>query len=130
MAIKFIPLQIVPLLHSDLVNRFGGSPAIRDRNSLEHALSQPKAKFDGKYVHQTIFAKAAAYGFHIARNLPYVDGNRRLALVLMDVFLQLNGRNLAAPEQDAYAIMMTLAAGRLSKSELAAWLKSNCTHIK
>ena len=76
-----------------------------------------------KLVHRTIFEKAAAYGFHVCRNHPFVDGNKRVALVLMDVFLERNGWTLSAPGREAYTVMMELAAGLITKRQLATWLK-------
>jgi death-on-curing protein len=76
-------------------------------------------------VHRTIFEKAAAYGFHVCRNHHFVDGNKRVALVLMDIFLDRNGWTLSASMQDAYSMMIELAAGSITKPQLAAWLKKH-----
>jgi len=121
--VRFIPDEIVPIIHADLIRRYGGAPGIRDRNLLASALAQPKMTSGGKFLNRTIFDKAAAYGFHICRNHPMVDGNKRLALVLMDMFLQRIGWLLDALEQDAYRTMIVLASGTLTKTALASWLK-------
>ncbi len=123
MAVRFIPEEIVPAIHADLIRRYGGVPGIRDRNVLASALGQPRMTAGGRFLYRTIFDKASAYGFHICRNHPMVDGNKRLALVLMDMFLQRNGWLLSATEQDAYQTMMKLASGNLTKTALASWLK-------
>ena len=91
MSIRFIPAEIVPVIHADLLQRYGGRPGIRDPKLLDSALAQPKMTAGGKFVHKTLFEKAAAYGFHIRMNHPFVDGNKRMAFVLMDIFLQKNG---------------------------------------
>ena len=130
MSIKFIPPEIVHTIHSDLIDRYGGRSGLRDPDLLDSALAQPKMTIGGKYVHRTIFNKAAAYGFHICRNHPFIDGNKRLAFVLMDIFLQMNGYLLSASEQDAYSIMIELANGRLSKEKLSSWLKENSGKLK
>jgi death on curing protein len=127
MATRFIPKEIVPLIHADLLQRYGGRPGIRDRNLLDSALAQPRMTFGGRSLHRTLFEKAAAYSYHVCRNHPFVDGNKRVAFVLMDIFLQKNGRMLTASEEDAYSMMINLADGRLSKQSLATWLK---THSK
>jgi death on curing protein len=125
MAVHFIPDEIVLTIHTDLLQRYGGEAGLRDRNLLESALAQPKITIGGKHAHKTIFDKAAAYGFHICMNHPFVDGNKRIAFVLMDIFLQKNGWEITAGEQEAYSIMISLASGKLSKVQLSLWLKDN-----
>lgn len=125
MATRFVPDDIVAVLHADLIRRYGGRYGIRDRGLLSSALAQPKITVAGKYRHRSIFDKAAAYGFHLARNHPFVDGNKRIAFVVMDVFLQMNGWQLGADEKDAYKMMIALAGGGLSKPALVRWLKSH-----
>ncbi len=130
MPVKFIPPEIVPIIHTDLIKRYGGQPGLRDPKLLDSALAQPKMSFGRKYVHRTIFNKAAAYGFHICKNHPFIDGNKRLAFVLMDVFLQMNGYLLSATEEDAFSTMVELAEGRLSKERLSNWLKDHSKKLK
>jgi death-on-curing protein len=76
-------------------------------------------------VHRTIFEKAAAYGFHVCRNHPFVDGNNRVALVLMDIYLGRTGWTLSASMQDTYSLMIELAPGSITKPQLAAYLKKH-----
>jgi len=128
-AIQFIPDETVPIIHADLIKRYGGASGIRDRDLLASALAQPKMTAQKKFLHRTIFEKAAAYGFHVCRNHPFVDGNKRVAFVLMDIFLQKNGWELNAPEQDAYEAMIALASGTLTKTSLATWLKDHSTKL-
>jgi len=125
MAIRFIPDEIVPLIHADLIKRYGGAPGTRDRDLLASALAQPKMTAQRKFLHRTVFDKAAAYGFHICRNHPFIDGNKRVSLVLMDIFLEMNGWNLNASEEEAYVTLIALASGNLTKTALAAWLKAH-----
>jgi death on curing protein len=129
MAIQFIPDEIVPIIHADLIKRYGGASGIRDRDLLASALAQPKMTAQKRFLHRTIFEKAAAYGFHVCRNHPFVDGNKRVAFVLMDIFLQKNGWELIASEQDTYETMIALASGNLSKPSLATWLKDHSTKL-
>ena len=123
MATRCIPEAMVLVVHADLLRRYGGRPGIRDRNLLASALAQPKMTVGGKLLHRTIFDKAAAYGYHLCRNHPFIDGNKRIAFVAMDMFLQRNGWELCASERDAYATMIALTSGKLTKSVLAARLK-------
>lgn len=130
MAIKFIPEEVVLIIHSILLERYGGSPGIRDKNLLESALAQPKMTIRGKYLHKTIFDKAAAYGFHVCKNHPFVDGNKRVSFVLMDIFLQANGWQIIADETSAYEMMMNLASSKMNKAQLSMWLEANCKRLK
>jgi death-on-curing protein len=126
---RFIPDEIVEVIHADLLRRYGGKHGIRDRHLLASALAQPKMTIGRKFLHRTVFDKAAAYGYHVCRNHPFVDGNKRVAFVLMDLFLHQNSWNLTATEEDAYSTIVTLAAGKLSKTELATWLKAHSSKL-
>ena len=129
MAVHFIPDEIVPMLHADLIKRYGGTPGVRDRGLLASALAQPKMTAQKRFLHRTIFDKAAAYGFHVCRNHPFVDGNKRIAFVLVDIYLLKNGWKLDASEEEAFETMITLASGSLTKTDLSAWLKARSSKI-
>ncbi len=121
----FLPKQIVILFHEQLIINYGGSHGIRDHKLLDSSLEQPKATFDGKYLHDTLIKMAAAYGYHLCNNNPFIDGNKRIALVAMDVFLQRNSYEIVASEKDTYKMMMKLSSGNLTKEELVTWLENN-----
>ena len=125
MAIQFIPEEIVPIIHQDLLRRFGGKAGIRDSNLLFSALAQPKMTAGKKSLHKTLFDNAAAYGFHVCRNHPFIDGNKRVAFVLMVIFLDCNGWELQSTEEEAYETIMLLASGKLTKPALSSWLKEH-----
>ena len=129
MAVRFLPEELVLIIHSDLLQRYGGKAGIRDIALLQSALAQPKATFGRRFVHKSVFEKAAAYGFHVCRNHPFIDGNKRVAFVLMDLFLQRNGWEIVANEEDAYSMMIGLSSGRVSKAELSSWLKNHCARL-
>lgn len=129
MAVHFIPDEIVPMLHADLIKRYGGTPGVRDRGLLASALAQPRMTAQKRFLHRTIFDKAAAYGFHVCRNHPFVDGNKRIAFVLMDIFLLKKRWKLDASEEEAFEIMITLASGSLTKTDLSAWLRDCSSKI-
>jgi death-on-curing protein len=129
MATRFIPNRIVSIIHSDLLQRYGGRPGLRDPGLLDSALAQPRMTVGGKFVHKTLFDKAAAYGFHVCKNHPFVDGNKRVAFVLMDIFLQKNGWEVTSNEEDAYSMMISLASGRLSKARLSKWLREHSSRL-
>ena len=127
MATKFVPEEIVPILHRDLLQRYGGKPGIRDAGLLSSALSQPRMTYGGKFVHRTVFEKASAYGFHLCSNHPFIDGNKRVAFVVMVLFLSQNGYELTANEEAAFEMMMAVADGKVKKPALASWLKAHST---
>jgi len=127
MSTKFVPEEIVPILHRDLLQRYGGKPGIRDAGLLSSALSQPRMTYGGKFVHRTVFEKASAYGFHLCSNHPFIDGNKRVAFVVMVLFLSQNGYELTANEEAAFEMMMAVADGKVKKPALASWLKAHST---
>lgn len=122
--IKFLDKKTILAFHRDQVKIYGGKDGIRDEGLLESALAQPQASFGGEYVHSTVFEMAAAYGFHICKNHPFFDGNKRTALVAIYTFLYVNGYRLQADKKSLYAIMIDLANGKLEKEELAAFLEN------
>jgi death-on-curing protein len=129
MPTRFIPTRIVSTIHSDLLQRYGGRPGVREPNPLDSALAQPKMTAGGRFIHKTLFDKASAYGFHLCKNHPFVDGNKRVAFVLMDIFLQKNGWEIVASEEDAYSMMMSLASGKLTKVQLSRRLKDHSSKL-
>lgn len=129
MAVSFIPDGLILTIHADLLVRYGGRPGLRDPHLPESALAQATMTAGGKYLHRTLFQKAAAYGFHVCKNHPFVDGNRRVAFVLMEMFLQMNGWEMVASEEEAYSMMMALASGQHSNAELASWLRGHSARL-
>jgi len=123
--IKFLNKEIILFFHRSLIRQYGGSSGLRDEGLLESALSQVQMTMNGEYLHQDIFEMAAAYGFHLCNNHAFVDGNKRIALVAMDTFLQLSGWELIAGEKETYGIMLQLAASELTKQELTVWIRNN-----
>ena len=110
--------------HLDQLREHGGLPGVRDENALESALARARQKW--AYDKGADLALlAAAYGFGLASNHPYNDGNKRSAFLAMVIFLGLNGRDLDASEPEVVTIMLGLASGQLKESELAAWLRSH-----
>ncbi|MDO8835662.1 MAG: type II toxin-antitoxin system death-on-curing family toxin [Vicinamibacterales bacterium] len=114
---------VVDAIHIDQIREHGGPTGLRDESGLESALARPRHKW--LYGHDTDLATlAAAYGFGLARNHPYVDGNKRVALVAMLTFLALNRRTIDAADADVLTTLLALAAGQLTESALADWLRS------
>lgn len=128
--IKFLTKEVLLTFHQDQIEAFGGSPRVRDEGLLESALAQPQASFGGEYVHDSIFKMAAAYGFHICKNHPFYDGNKRTALVAMYTFLYVNGYRLIANKKSLYAVMIDLASGKLGKDDLSGFLEEHTEERK
>ena len=124
---EFLEMRDVLAIHQILVEQFGGMLGIRDEGLLESALAQPKATFFGELLHPAIHEQAAAYLFHIAKNHPFVDGNKRTAYGAMEAFLRLNGYNLALSDEGAYDLVMRVAQGQMSKEEVAVCIRE---HLK
>jgi death-on-curing protein len=116
----------VDAVHWDQIREHGGLAGIRDETVLESALARARHKWH--YEEATdLPTLAAAYGFGLCRNHPYRDGNKRVAFVVMVVFLELNGLILKADETEVVTAMLALAAGQLSENELATWLREHVT---
>jgi death-on-curing protein len=119
----FLSVEDVLLLHEEQLARYGGAAGVRDPGALDSAVAMPQATFDAQFVHEGLFAMAAAYAFHIAQNQPFVDGNKRTGLAAALVFLDLNGVAIADLEGKLYSAMIDLAERRLYKDGLAALLR-------
>ena len=111
-------------IHGDQVEQHGGSLGLRDEGLLESALERPKNRFHYE-PDSDLAALAAANGFGVARNHPFIDGNKRVAFQLMYVFVGLNGLTISADEPAVVALMLDLASGTVSETDLAEWLRAN-----
>ena len=120
---EWLDTDIVLDIHAEQLAVFGGGDGIRDLGLLESALARPLNKF--AYGEIDIAALAAAYAFGIARNHPFVDGNKRAAFGAMIVFLGLNEIDLDVPPEDATAIILEVAAGEIDEDGLTRWLRDN-----
>lgn len=112
-------------IHAQQLSLFGGPGGIRDPGLLDSALARPKNMWAYDEIPPGMGRLAAAYAFGISSNHPFVDGNKRTALVISFVFLEINGLQMIASQEDAYLTFLKLAAGQLSEEELAAWFDRN-----
>lgn len=122
---KFLQIADVLEIHQILIDLFGGMPGIRDEGLLESALSQPQATFFSELLQPTIHEQAAAYLYHLAKNHPFLDGNKRTAYGAMETFLRLNGYNINLSNEQAYNMVMQVAQGEMSKEALASLLEQH-----
>jgi death-on-curing protein len=120
---EWLDLVIMLDVHAEQLALFGGSEGIRDQGLLESALARPQNKF--AYGETDLAALAAAYAFGIARNHPFVDGNKRAAFSAILVFLGLNEIEFVVSPAEATAVMMALGAGEIDEQSLARWIGDN-----
>lgn len=127
---RFVELIQVLAIHFRQIQAFGGSQGIRDQGLLESALAQPQMTFGDEWLHSTIHEQAAAYLFHLAKNHPFIDGNKRTAFAVMITFLELNNYQLRLSQADAFQLVLQVATGTLSKAELADHLAEHIDKIE
>ena len=121
----FLTLDEVLPLHADQIRRYGGAAGLRDLPLLQSAIAMPETGYGGEYLHGSVFEMAAAYLLHLARNHPFVDGNKRTALICALVFLGLNGQRLDADPAALYALVEGVAVGRVDKADVAVFLREH-----
>jgi len=119
----WLGVELIERLHDRQLAEHGGPAGIRDRGMLESALGRARQKFAYGGPDIELSDLAAAYAFGLARNHPFVDGNKRTAAVACELFLELNGYLLVASDEDLYPVFAALAAGELDEDQLAVWLR-------
>jgi death on curing protein len=119
--------SVIEAMHDEQIAEHGGASGLRDTGLLESALARPLNLW--AYAEPNVFELAAAYAFGIAKNHPFVDGNKRTAFLAAYLFLRLNGWRLAASQDEAVRVVLLLAAGDIGETEFAKWLESNTETI-
>lgn len=119
---KRLSKEQVLLLHSQLIESFGGSSGVRDDNLLDSALESPFQTFDGEELYPTLQAKAARLGYGLIKNHCMIDGNKRIGAHVMLVFLELNGVEIEYTQKDLYETVLAVADGSLDYDELLKWI--------
>lgn len=122
--------DVVLAVHKQQLAEHGGIDGIRDEGLLASALARPKNLFNYESDNASIPRLAACYAFGLARNHPFVDGNKRVALVASLLFLKLNGIDLSAPMEERYQVFMALAGGNMSEDELSSWFERCSYDVK
>lgn len=117
----WLEAEVALAVHDRQLAEHGGASGVRDNGAMESALARPINQW--AYGESDACALAAAYGFGIARNHPFADGNKRTAWVLARLFLKLNGISLMFDSKEAIQTMLALAAGELSEDDLADWFR-------
>ena len=127
---RWIPEAAVRAIHAELLAEHGGLDGLVDEDMLGTTLARPQHLETYSNPPASLFQLAAAYGFGFAKNHCFKDGNKRISLVAIDVFLQLNGYELMAQETEAVIVIEGLAAGDMSEDDLALWIESNAAPIE
>ena len=118
---------IAKAIHADQIIQHGGSQGIRDENLLSASLARPRHLFT--YGQPNLFELAAAYGYSLAKNHPFIDGNKRTAFMVMYTFLGLNNYLLEVPEPEVVTMMEQLASGEENQESLERWLAENSVKL-
>ena len=121
----WISLELATALHHRQLAEHGGAAGVRDTGLLDSALNRPRHLYAYSDPKPSLPALAAAYGFGIARNHAFIDGNKRTAAVVCELFLELNGWSLIADDTEMYPIFLALGAGEIDEEGLAEWLGQN-----
>jgi death on curing protein len=118
----WLSADLVIAVHDEQLRQFGGPPGLRDQGLLESALGPLN-----KHAHESpdLASVTAAYGFGLARNHAFVDGNKRIAFLAMVTFLGLNNIDFVVPESEAVVMMQAIAAGEVEEEGLARWIRDN-----
>jgi len=127
MEIEFLTLEDVLALHDELIQRYGGTPGLRDAGLLEAALAMPQAGFGSQYFHKFPHEMAAAYLFHLVRNHAFIDGNKRFALACAILFFKINHVSYSISEEEAVELTLGTASVNKDKSAVTAFFQK---HLK
>ncbi|MCX6644962.1 MAG: type II toxin-antitoxin system death-on-curing family toxin [bacterium] len=130
MAVRFLTYDEVMEIYRASAAVFGGDFGVRDNKLLLSALAQPEAGGPGGYYHRDIFEMAAAYLFHVSENQAFIDGNKRLGVLLALTFLEFNGYELTVSPGEFTGTVLEMANGRLSKAKIAEFIRNNCSELK
>ena len=122
---RFLTLIEVLELHRRVIEQSGGAFGICDIGLLESAIAQPRMTFDGEDLYPSLLEKAAALGFSIIMNHPFVDGNKRTGHAATEIFLVLNGVEINASMDEQERVVLAIASGKLGREAFVEWLQQN-----
>ena len=122
----WVPESAARAMHAELIREHGGLQGVSREGALEAALARPQHVYAYAESAPSLASLAASYGFALAKGHCFGDGNKRIALAIIDVFLQLNGSELNAGEEGAATTILALAGGEITEKELAEWISAHC----
>lgn len=123
----FLSVEDAIQIHADTIRHEGGLGGVCDHGLLTSAVMMPQQRFGGQLLHEDLPAMAAAYLYHIGMNHPFHDGNKRAGVMAAFVFLNVNGIEMIASNDELERAVLAVAAGEMSKDELTAWMRE---HVK
>lgn len=121
----FLTLDEILGLHDDQIRRYGGAGGVRDLGLLQSAIGTVSATFDGSFLHETVFEMAAAYLFHICRNHPFIDGNKRTGVAAALAFLEMNSIEINPGEDELYDLVIGVVAKKVTKAGVAVFFQQH-----
>ncbi len=122
----FLSFSEIIEIHNYQIENFGGASGLRDIELLKSAIGMPSATFGGAFLHPTIYEMAAAYLYHLVENHPFVDGNKRVGAMAALVFLDMNGIDFNASDEDFTDMVLHVASGKMLKAEITLFLQKHC----
>ncbi len=122
---RYLTFREVLELYQQVMKIGGGAQGIRSLRALQSSIAQPRMTFGGKELYESIVSKAAALGYSLIKNHPFVDGNKRIGHAAMETFLILNGYEIRAEVSEQEEIILKVAAGDMERSELEKWLEEH-----
>ena len=127
---KYLYPNQVLFIHQKVIEASGGAGGVRDQGLLESAVYRPQASFGGEDLYPSLVTKVAAMTHSIAKNHPFVDGNKRTAYEAMRIMLKLNGHDIHANEDEKFKLMIELAESKITEDSLADWLEQHTKPLK
>lgn len=121
---KYLKLEQILYLHQVVVARSGGSDGIRDRGALESAVAQPMMTFDGIDLYPDMVTKAAALGYSLIQNHPFIDGNKRIGHAAIEAMLILNDYEICCDVTEQEQMILAVASSQISREKFVEWLQS------
>ncbi|MEP6600378.1 MAG: type II toxin-antitoxin system death-on-curing family toxin [Nitrospirota bacterium] len=126
----FLTMEEAREIHADQIERYGGSPGIRDITLLQSAIAMPAAGFGEQYLHADLFEMAAACLFHIVNDHPFVDGNKRVGIASALVFLELNGVGMKATNDALVEMVLAVVEHTMAKAGIAEFFRAHAMKSK
>lgn len=127
---KYLTIFQVLEIYKNIVHRFGGAFGLRNAPGLQSALAQPEMTFEGNELYPSLHEKASVLAYSIVNNHPFIDGNKRIAHAVMEVFLIMNGYELNADIDEQEEIFLKLARGEMQQRELSEWINKKINKLK
>lgn len=129
-SLAFLSVEQVLEVHRRGIEEHGGSPELRDRGLLESAVAMPKAQFGGQFLHDGLPAMTAAYLFHLCKNHPFVDGNKRVSVATAETFVLVNDHELDATDKELEVLTLGIADSSLTKEDAIAFFRKHVRKAK